>query len=317
MERENLSVWVLTDGKIGDDVQCLAVAAGLSDRFEQRRISPRAPWSMLAPWGPIDPRDGADKPNSPIAPPFPDVVIASGRRAVPYARAVKNASGGKTLLVFMKNPRASFADLDVVWAPAHDKLEGANVFSTLTSPHGLASKIEEARKAPLQDVAKLANPMLGVVIGGVGGGARYDEKVAEDLAAKIKTAAASFASVAVTPSRRTPAYVLDAVRNALAEKQSFVWYGEGENPYADILANADALIVTADSHNMMSEAVATGTGVYAYRPPSLAPKLEWFLRALEEKGVVRALSDNAEPFSYSPINATEEIVAEIRKRIKA
>ena len=46
-------LWVLTDGKIGDDVQCLAVARALSPAFEKRVIAPRALFAALAPWGPI------------------------------------------------------------------------------------------------------------------------------------------------------------------------------------------------------------------------------------------------------------------------
>jgi len=309
------AVWIISDGKIGDDVQCRAVAERLSSTFKQRIVAPRAPWVWAAPWGPIDPRDAPANPSSPIGPPFPDVVIASGRRAIPYARAVKRASGGRTLVVFLKNPRAAFSDADVIWAPAHDRLEGANVFSTLTSPHGLGPRLEEAKGAPAPEIAALGKPMLGVVLGGTGGGARYDRSVAVDLAVKVKSAAAFFASVAVTPSRRTPDYLLSAVREALTGCNAFVWDGAGDNPYIDILARADALVVTADSHNMMSEALATGAGVYAYRPPQLAPKLSWFLNELESKGTVRPFTGEAQAFSTEPVNATDEIVNDIRRRL--
>ncbi|MEO1240992.1 MAG: mitochondrial fission ELM1 family protein [Pseudomonadota bacterium] len=309
------TVWIISDGKIGDIVQCRAVAGGLSSRFEERRVAPRAPWVWAAPWGPIDPRDAVGNPQSPIAPPFPDVAVVSGRRAIPYARDVKRASGGKALLVFLKNPRTAFSEADVIWAPAHDRLDGENIFSTLTSPHGLGPLLDVARRDPAPEIAALSKPMLGVVLGGVGGGARYDQKVAADLAAKIKTAASSFASVAVTPSRRTPGFLLSAVRDALSDSKAFVWSGVGENPYKDILANASALIVTADSHNMMSEALATGAGVYAYRPPQLASKLAWFLSELEKKGAVRPFEGGADIFANAPINATDEIVEEIRQRL--
>lgn len=309
------TVWIISDGKIGDIVQCRAVADGLSSRFEERQVSPRAPWVWMAPWGPLDPRDAAGNPQSPIAPPFPDVAVVSGRRAIPYAREVKRASGGKTLLVFLKNPRTAFSEADVIWAPAHDRLNGENIFSTLTSPHGLGPLLDASRRDPAPEIAALSKPMLGVVLGGAGGGARYDQKVAADLAAKVKSAASSFASVAVTPSRRTPGFVLNTVRDALADCKAFVWSGIGNNPYKDILANADALIVTADSHNMMSEALAAGTGVYAYRPPQLASKLAWFLSELERKVAVRPFDGRADIFANAPINATDEIVEEIRHRL--
>lgn len=306
---------MITDGKIGDDVQCRAVASGLSPHFQEKRVAPRAPWVWMAPWGMIDPRDDPSKPESPIAHPYPDIAVVSGRRAIPYARAVKRNSGGKTLLVFLKNPRAAFREADVIWAPAHDKIHGSNIFSTLTSPHGIGPLLDAAKATPMPAIASLPKPMLGVVLGGVGGGAKYDARVAADLAEKIKAAGLSFASIAVTPSRRTPDFLLSAVGDAVKDKTAFVWDRQGNNPYIDILANADALVVTADSHNMMSEALATGVGVYAFAPPQLAPKLSWFLDRLEQNGDVHRLKNDAEIISQGAINATDEIVREVKRRL--
>lgn len=311
----DLSVWVLTDGKIGDDVQCLAVAGALNPAFEKKVIAPRKPWEWFAPWGPVDPRDAPDRTGSLLAPPFPDVLIASGRRAVPYARAVKEASGGKTFTVFLKDPRIDPGAFDLVWAPTHDRLSGENVFSTLTSPHGLAARIAAARVRPETAVGVLPKPLLGVLIGGPSGGARFDDAVAADLAQMLAIARKDYASLAIAPSRRTPAAFMQALRKRLQGDGLFIWNGEGANPYTDILALADCLIVTADSHNMMSEAVSVDAGVYSYRPPGLAEKLDWTSRQLDVLKVMRPLVGAARPFTHKPIDATAEIVEKVRQRI--
>ena len=318
-ETNTARLWVLTDGKIGDDVQCLAVAEALAPAFDKRVIAPRAPWEWMAPWGPIDPRDAVSNPNSPIfthGESWPDVVIASGRRAIPYARAIKRASRGNAFVVVMKDPRIDPAYADLVWAPAHDRLDGANVISTLTSPHGLASRIEAARDNPSGPVAGLPKPILGVVLGGPSSGARFDDDAANDLAVRIITAKEQFMSLAVTPSRRTPDAFLEKLQCALAGENVYFWDRKGDNPYVEILAHADALIVTADSHNMMSEAVSTGVGVYSYRPKGLVKKLAWFVDELEHKGVVKPFENEAAPFSVAPVNATGEIVTVIKSRLK-
>ena len=311
-----LTVWVLTDGKIGDDVQCLAVAAALTDAFEKKTVSPRAPWSWLAPWGPIDPRDDRNSPESPIAGKPPHVIIASGRRAIPYAWAVKAAGAGRTMVVILKDPRAGRNLADLIWAPSHDRLHGDNVFSTLTSPHGFGAKLELAARGSSKAIADLPRPMLGVILGGPSGGARYGIEEATALAALLQTASGDFASLAITPSRRTPNAFLQSLRNNLTHSNLMIWNGRGENPYVDILAGANALVVAADSHNMMSEAMATGTGVYAYRPPGLASKMEWFVSELEKREAVRPLSGNIEPFQFASLDATSDIVAEIKKRLR-
>ena len=107
------------------------------------------------------------------------------------------------------------------------------------------------------------------------------------------------------------------MREMLGGDDALIWDGEGANPYMDILARAQSLIVTGDSHNMMSEALATGTGVYVWRPPGLPRKLEWFVTSLEVKGFARAFTGDATPFNTQAIDATVEIVAEIQKRFSA
>ena len=304
-------LWLLSDGKIGDDVQCRAIAGALGASFEKRLTRPRAPWSWVAHYGVLDPRDRADRPGSAIHGEPPDVAIASGRRAVAYAKALKAASGGRTKIVFLKDPRRNRHVADMIWAPAHDRLTGANDFSTLTSPHPLSAAIA-ARRAALAAGGGGARPVLGVVLGG---GAGYSPAAAGRLAAMIASARAGYARIAVTPSRRTPAAFMAVLREHLQGPQYSVWDGTGGNPYVDILAGADALIVGADSHNMMSEAAATGAGVYAWRPQGLAKKLDWFVGELERKGAVRPFEGAAPVFSHPPIDATPQIAAEIRRRL--
>src|SRR6476619_5055494 len=123
----NITAWVLSDGKAGDELQCLGVTDALGIEPEIRRVDPRAPWRWLMPHGPVDPAERAGVPNSPIAPPFPDLLIASGRRAVSYLRRVKRASGGRTYTVYLKDPRTSAAVADLIWVPVHDRLRAPNV----------------------------------------------------------------------------------------------------------------------------------------------------------------------------------------------
>ncbi len=115
------TAWLITDGKIGDEVQCLGIADELGLEPQRRLIKPRPPWSWASPWGPVDPGESPSRPRSPIAPPFPDVAIAAGRRTVPYLRRVKRASGGQTFTIFVKDPYTGLGTADVIWIPEHDQ----------------------------------------------------------------------------------------------------------------------------------------------------------------------------------------------------
>jgi hypothetical protein len=100
------SLWILTDGKAGDVAQCVGVADTLNLPHEMRTVSPKPPYSWWMPFGPFPPADREDQPGSPLAPPFPDIAVASGRRAAAYLRRLKKASNGKTFTVFLKDPRS-------------------------------------------------------------------------------------------------------------------------------------------------------------------------------------------------------------------
>ena len=85
-------VWVLTDGKAGDEQPLIGLAEAMGAEPILRHVAPRRGYTWLMPWGPIDPKDAPSKAGSPLAPPFPEICLATGRRAVPYLRRLKALS---------------------------------------------------------------------------------------------------------------------------------------------------------------------------------------------------------------------------------
>ena len=311
---------ILTDGKAGDLVQCLGLAQALGLEADIRTIVPRRLFALFMPFGPIDPRDGPKCPGSPVGPPFPDLAIASGRRSAAYLRALKKASQGRTFTVFLKDPRIGAKAADFIWVPGHDRLRGDNVMVTLTSPHGISPlRLAAARKAPPDFIGRASRPRVAILLGGDSAHYRFDEDANRRLGEALAQIRASHpsASFLVTPSRRTPEATLQLVRQALAGANCFIWDGGGENPYVALLANADFLIVTADSANMVSEALCAGVPVYVFEPAGGSPKFTRFLSALKAQGLVRILAGDLQPFECAPVDATPQIADEIARRFAA
>ena len=316
------TAWVLSDGKIGDEVQCFGIADELGLAPERRLIAPRAPWSWLTPYGPVDPREAPGRPGSAISPPFPDIAIAAGRRTVPYLRRVKTASGGRTFTIFVKDPYTGTGTADVIWIPEHDKLRGDNVIVTLTPAHRLRPAVfAAARAAPDPRLAGLPGPRVAMVLGGKGVNHDFSAEDMSNLAGIAGTIAGSGASLMVTPSRRTPPEALAAIRSALAAAEgagrAFVWDGTGTNPYPQILAHADAILVTGDSANMVGEACVTGAPVHVYEPSGGHPKVTRYLDRLTEVGAVRRWSGRLEHWTYAPIDSAPVTAAAIAERFRA
>ncbi|MBY0611865.1 MAG: mitochondrial fission ELM1 family protein [Beijerinckiaceae bacterium] len=294
--------------------------------FDRRIVNPRAPWAAAMPLGPIDPRERAGEPGSPIAPPYPEIAIASGRRSVAYLREVKRASAGRTFTVYLKDPRLiklPFLEseaADLIWAPAHDRLRGANVMTTLTSPHRLhASVLAEARRRPDPRLAALPAPRIALLLGGDSKAYRFSDTTTARLCALLEDGfrAEPRPSVMATASRRTPPSLASAVEAQIRRLHGFFWEGTGDNPLVSMLALADHVIVTADSVNMVGEALATGKPVHIFTPDGGSRKTSWFLDELRGKGLVRDLVFPLEAWTYEPVNATAEIALEIQRRFLA
>jgi mitochondrial fission protein ELM1 len=311
-----LIAWVLTDGKAGDELQALSVAEALGLKPEIRRVRPRAPFAWLMPWGPIDPRERPSVPNSPITPPFPDIAIASGRRAVPYLRFVKRASGGRTFTVFLKDPRTGPRTADFIWSPTYDRLRGPNVLNTLTPPHRVSpERLQVARVQPDPRIASLPRPRVAVL---AGGDSRHHRFTADDIArfvAHLTALAGTGAGLMMTASRRTPPALREALVGLARRRRGFFWDGEGENPYVALLANADAIVATADSFNMIGEAAATGVPILVFEPTGGHPKLRAFMKGLRDHGAVHPFEGKLEGRGYEPLNSTSQIAGAIAQRM--
>ena len=108
----------------------------------------------------------------------------------------------------------------------------------------------------------------------------------------------------ITASRRTPPALREALA-ALAEAQhGFFWDGAGDNPYTAMLALADAVVVTADSANMVSEAAATGAPILLFELAGAYRKHRRFYRALQAQGVVNPFAGRLEGGRYQPLDST-------------
>ncbi len=310
------SCWVLTDGKAGDEAQCIGVAEALGTGYEIRKVAPRPPFSWIMPWGPIDPRERESRPGSPIAPPFPDIAIASGRRAVAYLRRIKKASDGRTFTVFLKDPRTGSKTADLIWVPEHDSLRGANVLATPTAPHRFSSQVlANLRAKPHPQIDSLAHPRVAVLIGGDSRHHTFTERDIASLSAGLaQLMNEGGASLMITASRRTPEPLKKRLEQLAASRNCLLWDGSGENPLADYLAKADAIVTTADSTNMIGEAAATGKPVHVFTPHGDHPKIVRFLGTLTSLGIIHPFPGPLKNTTYEPLDSTPMIASEILKR---
>lgn len=315
-------VWIISDGKAGHEIQMLGIAEALGATPVIKRIpEPGRLYKLTAPYGPPPRASRPGRDGSLFCAPWPALAFATGRLTTPYIRALKKTAGFATYTMILLDPKTGPNAADLFWVPEHDARRGANVVTTLTSPHRYSqTRLAELRAHVPAEIAALPKPRVAVLIGGPNGDYRYEQADCERLTWLLGELAGQGAGLMITASRRTPPDLIAAVDAATAGAQRILWSGEGANPYPAFLAHADAFIVTADSVNMAGEAAATGKPVHIFHPSGGSKKFDRYHAALQAQGVTRRLDDATQlgaQWAYAPLNSAEMIAAEICRRMSA
>jgi mitochondrial fission protein ELM1 len=301
------STWIVTDGKAGMESQCLGLASALGLEVRLLQVKLRMPWRLFSPYLRIGLENAIASPL--LTPPWPDLLIATGRQSVPASLYLRRVSP-VTRRIQIQNPGIDPRNFDLVIAPSHDSLMGVNVVETIGALHGVTQARlfrEAATLAPM--IAALPRPHVGVLIGGANKTCRFGAAEATALAADlVRAAQIAGASLLVTPSRRTGAENIAILKKAFGNTPAFFWSGEGPNPYFGILGTADVLLVTGDSVNMVTEACASGRPVYIYDLPGKSRKLAKFHARLEAGAHARLYTGSLAAW---PSNVLDEMPAAV------
>jgi len=257
--------------------------------------------------------------DQPLNGPYPDLVIAAGRKAVAASRYIKKKSGGKTFTVQLQDPKCSASHFDLVAVPHHDKLRGKNVLVTHGAPNRLnVKKLTDAKKHFTPDFENLAQPRIAVLIGGNSRTHKITTSIMENL---IKQLRSLQGSLMVTASRRTGDNNLKLLQDGLKGTNAFLWNGTGENPYFGMLAWADHILVTADSVSMLCDAGTTGKPVHMIELDGRSKRFDRFHNHLKDIGMMRPLSlnssGNLESWEYEPLTDAANVADVIQTAMQA
>jgi mitochondrial fission protein ELM1 len=310
-------VWALHDGRVGIANQVIGLTEAVGLPFVEKRCLARFPWTILPPALWRDPARALAPESDPLEPPWPDLLITCGRVCAAAGIAVKRASGGRTFLVQIQDPRIGRRDFDLMVVPSHDPARGEKVLVTNGAVHRVtAARLADAKQRFAAAYADLPHPRIAVLIGGQNRVYRFGLEKLSAIADQIAALARRHgASLLVTPSRRTGKAGEDLLRARFAGLPAQIWDGSGDNPYFAYLALADAILVTEDSVSMVTEATATGKPVHVIPLAGGSRKFRAFHRQMRAAGITRPFTGALEEWRYQPPNDTALAAAEIRRRL--
>ncbi len=313
-----LRSWVVTEGAIGMENQALGLAEAMGLVPTVKRLRAGFPWTVVPPRLWLGALHAVGRSGDRLEPPWPDMVISCGKRSAMPALAVKRASAGQAFAVHIQAPPVDYRRFDLVVVPKHDSLEGEGVFTTMAAIHRVTPEgLTQAAQRFAADYVDLPRPLVAVLIGGSNRRHRLTPTLAvrlgDDLARLCREQGAG---LLITPSRRTGAENLAALRAPLSDLPVKIWEGEGENPYLGYLALADAIVVTSDSVSMASEACSTGKPVYVIPLEGRSRRLEAFHESLRLAGMTRPFTGHIESWHYQPPDDTKKAGLEVWRRFQ-
>lgn len=307
---KSLQCWIVTEGMAGTENQCLGVAEALGVEPIVKRIGLRQPWKTFSPYIGLECGCAFDPK---IEGPWPDILLASGRKSIAASRYIRKKSGGKTFTVQIQDPRISSKNFDLVAVPEHDPTRGDNVIVTHAAPNRITGyKLERAKTDFASIFAMMPSPRVAVMIGGNSKAHSMTEYGMQKLGAQL---AQLNVSLMITASRRTSEAQKNAFLNGLGNHPHYFWNGTGENPYFGMLAWADYILVTADSVSMLGDAATTGKPVYMIPMDGGTVRFDKFHHHLQSKGIIRPFEGRLEHWSYEPLRDSALVADEILRRM--
>jgi uncharacterized protein len=334
---EGAPVWVLEDPRATTAASALGIAERLGLPFRRVPLSWNwmAPVAGLAPYGSLiglaAPR-GAEAPQSAppsgllaLAPgePGPRLVLSAGAHAATVGLWLKARFASRLVhclgLGLSGLLRAGACDLLVQAAHEHPPA-APNVFPVLGVPHRISPDVLRAAEAAWEErLDYLPHPRVALLVGGPLRGGEMPPAMAHALGRRVARLASRWGgSVMATTTHRTGQEATDALAAGLGRVMHLLyrWGEPGENPYRGFLATADAIVVTAESAAMLSEACATPAPVYAALPELGGQRQRRLLEALIAAGQVRPLRDSVARFDRTPLDEAGRVAAEVLRRFQ-
>lgn len=307
--KEIKNSWILSSGLIGCENQCLGVIERLGIETEIKKIKPSMAVSLFAPYG-------TPFLNPQVREPWPDLVIAAGRKTIPYLKYIRKASKKECKTIYLQDPRIDSKEFDIVWAPEHDSIEGNNVIKTITSPNRVTNEILNYHHDEwLDKLSKLKGPFIGFLIGGKSKAYNFNDAECEKIIQALNFVISNGYTPLITLSRRSPKKLSNRIKNLLINEKNLFYDGQGDNPYFAILKASEIIITTPDSANMISEAINVPKPVYYIDIKSNSKRFNKFINTLVNSGHIRLFENNIDYFQNKKLDPTKEIVDYIYKNL--
>ncbi|GEM_PF-2481484 len=245
--------------------------------------------------------------------PWPDYVVGCRPEVAALVQSVMKASDGKSKGVQIQDPKGTTGkyDLDLnafdlIVVQPHEKLTGPNVIQSRLAIHGLSpDALAGFREAGKEAFHSFQRPLLAVLVGGSDEHLKITDDMFHEFGRDLRALAEKFpGTLAIVTGRRTEKG--KEILKSYVSGMPNVCFDDGRFPYKQIVANADAFLITAETSSQISEGIAMDKPVWFY---DFDRKLSWH----PLNGVVQRWVLDFRIRRYSPDFSPETLLAQPRK----
>jgi len=267
-------IWIFSDSILGHEIQSQAIASKLTNHVETFHCTLRQPWLSFAPR--ILPRFGRNiiwENKFPNPKQAPDVIITCGRRMAAIGKYFKQQLHCTHIQIL--NPGDNTNHYDILICPEHDRITGRNIVTSQGSIHNICKESLSTIKCEVKP-----KKTVSIILGNPAKGFFNNLK---QLAIQINQYFPKY-DLMICASRRTAKKYHSTIRGIFSHAHT-LWLdsSDGENPYRNLLACSNVLMVTADSINMVSEACASDKCVIAIAQNNISPKHKRFIESINKR----------------------------------
>ncbi|KPL50075.1 nucleoside-diphosphate sugar epimerase [Xanthomonas axonopodis] len=309
--------WALSDGRAGNACQAEALARAVQpDAYQPLHLQPSAPWRWAAPRRLPGARQAFGAAFARQLQQPPALAIGCGRQAALATRLLR-AHGSRSVQIL--DPRLDPRHWDLLIVPEHDAPRGSNVLTLLGSLHPVDDAWLAAGRVAFPAIGGLPGPRLALLVGGPTDQVPWTPQALAALCTSLRAQLRALGgSLLVTTSRRTPGDAIATLRAACAGLPHLLWCDErdGPNPYAGLLGWGDAIVASADSVNLLSEACATRVAVAAAFAEQARGRVGTYLHALRQRQRLHPVTEVlAGAVDIVAVRETERIAMQVRARL--
>lgn len=318
--------WVINNGVPAYRKQTCGVADAIGVHYIEKQCKLTKPWSLLPASLPFNATKHLTHDSDTLQPPWPDLIICSGRRTIALALYIKKANKGKTQLIYIQNPKVKLDEFSIIIAPEHDQLQRENVITTCGAMHNISQpQLEKEGQLFDEQFNQLKRPLIAVMLGGSSGNGKNKYELTAERTITLAQRLCELAnthegSLVITPSRRTGDNNCEILRKQFAALPNIFFADlNNSNPYLAMLNQADTLLVTDDSVSMVSEACFTGKPVYVMTLPEYKAKKKrnyQFIQQAIERGMVRPFNGTIEQWTYPRLDEMTRIAPLIKEKLR-